>query len=309
MHLVCLGVVRKVLNLWKSGSTSSSRPNTLGNINVRFSSITVKNVSTNLCEIAKFIPCEFSRKPRSLHELPYWKPTEFRLFLLYLVPVVLQNVGMYLTQYIFLHLMMLHVAMRILASSLYMPSMINYAEDLFKLYVEQFSNLYRGVHISYNVNSLIHLVDDCRVYGVLDNFSAFIFQNSFQSFKRKFKKKNFVLTQLHNCEFENRLASVVGITLNNKCYPKVSKKTSGILLNSIICGQQFKKVETDNFVLKTDLANSCCISFDGSVLVIKSIVQNDPEISLICYKFETITDLYLSPIPSNSIGTYLCRNL
>jgi len=101
----------------------------------------------------------------------------------------------------------------------------------------------------------------------------------------------------------------VGINLNNKCYPKVTKKTSGILLNSIICGQQFKKVETGKFVLKTDLASSCCIGFDGSVLVIKSIVHNDSEISLICYKFETVTDLYLSPIPSNSIGTYLCRNL
>jgi hypothetical protein len=63
----------------------------------------------------------------------------------------------------------------------------------------------------------------------------------------------------------------VDINLNNKHYPKVSKKTSGILLNSIICGQQFEKVETEKFVLKIDLANSCCISFDGSVLVIKSV--------------------------------------
>jgi len=55
----------------------------------------------------------------------------------------------------------------------------------------------------------------------------------------------------------------VGINLNNKYYPKVSKKTSGILPNSIICEQQLKKVETEKFVLKTDLANSCCISFDG----------------------------------------------
>jgi len=189
MHLVCLGVVRKVLNLWKSGPTSLVRPNTLGNINVRFSSITVRNVSINLCEIAKFIPCEFSRKLRSLHELPYWKTTEFRLFLLYLIPVVLQNVG--ITQDIFL--MMLLVTMGILASSLYMPSMINYAEDLLKSYVEQFSDLYGGEHISYNVHSLIHLVDDCRVYGVLDNFSAFTFENSFQSFKCKLIKKNLFL--------------------------------------------------------------------------------------------------------------------
>lgn len=59
---------------------------------------------------------------------------------------------------------MLHVAMRILASYLYMPSMINYAEDLLKLYVEQFSDLYEEEHVPYNVHSLIHLVDDCIKY-------------------------------------------------------------------------------------------------------------------------------------------------
>lgn len=59
---------------------------------------------------------------------------------------------------------MLHVAMRILASYLYMPSMINYAEDLLKLYVEQFSDLYGEEHVPYNVHSLIHLVDDCIKY-------------------------------------------------------------------------------------------------------------------------------------------------
>jgi len=56
-------------------------------------------------------------------------------------------------------------------------------------------------HVSYNVHSLIHLVDDCRVYGVLDNFSAFTFENSFQSLKRKFKKKmlfllNYIIVNL-----------------------------------------------------------------------------------------------------------------
>jgi len=155
MHLVCLGVVRKVFNLWKSGPTSLGRPNTLDRIpyiliNVRFSGITVRNVSTNLCEIAKLVPLEFSRKPRSLHELPYWKETEFRLFI---IPVVFHNVGMSLTQDIFLHLMTLHVAMRILASSLYMSPIISYAEDLLKLYVEQFSDLYGEDHVSYNVHS------------------------------------------------------------------------------------------------------------------------------------------------------------
>jgi len=45
-------------------------------------------------------------------------------------------------------------------------------------------------HHSY-MSSYMSIVDDCRVYGVLDNFSAFTFENSFQSFKRKLKKKIF----------------------------------------------------------------------------------------------------------------------
>lgn len=76
-----------------------------------------------------------------------------------------------------------------------------------------------------------------------------------------------------------------------------------------ICRQQLKKKETEKFVLKMDLANSCCIRFKGLVLVIKSIVQNDSGIGLIYYKFETVSDLYLNPIISNSFGAYLCSNL
>jgi hypothetical protein len=72
-------------------------------------------------------------------------------------------------------------------------------------------------------------------------------------------------------------------------------------LNSIF-GQQFKKVETEKFVLKTDLTNNCCVSFDGSILVIKSIIQNDLVISLICYTFETVYDL----LPSIIVLEFIC---
>lgn len=90
------------------------------------------------------------------------------------------------------------------------------------MYVEQFSDLYGEEHVFCNVHSLIliHLVDDCRVYGrkVLDNFNAFTFENRFQAFKRRFKKKSYTLSQLYNRGFENRFAKYVN-------HPKVSKKT------------------------------------------------------------------------------------
>lgn len=58
MHNVCLGVMRKLLNVWISGD-----------LNVRLQSLLVKNISERLITCAKFIPVEINRKPRSLTEL------------------------------------------------------------------------------------------------------------------------------------------------------------------------------------------------------------------------------------------------
>jgi hypothetical protein len=67
-------------------------------------------------------------------------------------------------------------------SFFFIHAIYDYAEDLLKSFVEQISDLYGEEHVSYNVHSLKLLKDDCHVYGVLDNFSAFTFENRFQSF-------------------------------------------------------------------------------------------------------------------------------
>ncbi|KAJ8915730.1 hypothetical protein NQ315_000665 [Exocentrus adspersus] len=71
MHLVCLGVMKKLLNnLWQT-----------------------KNISDKCLELKNEIPKEILRRPRSLSEVKRWKATEFCLFLFYMGPVVLkQNV-------------------------------------------------------------------------------------------------------------------------------------------------------------------------------------------------------------------------
>lgn len=101
MHAVCLGVMRKLLDTWIGGD-----------LNIRFRARTVQLKSENFISLQKYIPNEINRKPRSLSELPRWKATEFRTFLLYLGPVILQTVDIGIYEHFFLF----HSAIFILCS-------------------------------------------------------------------------------------------------------------------------------------------------------------------------------------------------
>src|SRR5687768_5318803 len=81
MHLVCLGVVRKLLHLWVHGD-----------LWVRISMQQCGVISFQLLQLKAFMCSEFVRKPRALAELKRWKAVEFGTFLLYTGPLVLRDV-------------------------------------------------------------------------------------------------------------------------------------------------------------------------------------------------------------------------
>ncbi|XP_047126166.1 uncharacterized protein LOC124807805 [Hydra vulgaris] len=69
MHCICLGVVRRILNLWIRGPPLS-----------RLSQNIIAVISEILAALRLYISKEFSRKSRSLSEFRRWKATELRLF-------------------------------------------------------------------------------------------------------------------------------------------------------------------------------------------------------------------------------------
>ena len=100
MHLVCLGVVKRLLLLWKKGP-----------LRYRLGSQDLNQISDSMLSLKDSVPCEFSRKPRSLDVSDRWNATEFRQFLLYTGPLVLLNV---VHQNIYAFFLLLFVAMHIL---------------------------------------------------------------------------------------------------------------------------------------------------------------------------------------------------
>lgn len=103
MHLICLGVVKKLLlNIWLNAKPWH-----------KLSKECIKKISYLLLLIRSYVPVEFVRKTRLLDEVKRWKATEFRFFLLYSGPLILQNVISYNK---YLHFLTLHIAIRILIS-------------------------------------------------------------------------------------------------------------------------------------------------------------------------------------------------
>ncbi len=80
MHVVCLEVVCCLLLYW-----------TKGPLNSRLSSNICRSISYSLMSMHSIFPAEFSRKPRSLEDLKFWKAAEFRTFLLYSGVVALKD--------------------------------------------------------------------------------------------------------------------------------------------------------------------------------------------------------------------------
>ncbi len=195
MHLVCLGVVRRMLHFMKQG------PNTC-----KLSFQQRSRISDHLKSLNGKLPREFARQPRGLQELDRWKATELRQFLLYSGPVVLREV---LAPTFYKHFLALTVIMSILLNSddVLRNEYLGYARDLTVYFVEKSEEFYGKTFAVYNVHSLTHLPDDVKHFQCsLNNVSSFPFENYLQTLKKNGQAKS--KSYCPGCQTLNRAREV-----------------------------------------------------------------------------------------------------
>ena len=171
MHLVCIGVMRKLLTYWIKRDTTRDLIDRLAQT----------TISSRLLRTREYVPEDFVRLPRSLADLHFWKATELRQFLLYTGPVVLKGV---IPESLYDHFMCLHTAIRLLSSENHCRKFNSYAEQLLRYFVKESGKLYGPQFVSHNVHCLIHLPADVMKFGHLDLFSSFPFENYLQYLKK-----------------------------------------------------------------------------------------------------------------------------
>jgi hypothetical protein len=184
MHLVNLGVMRRLLFIWLKEVKGQYRL-TFQKQNVLSSSITA---------LSSQLPIEFTRRCRGIDDFGHWKAVEFRCFLLYIGPVVLKDI---LPQDQYRHFLLLHFAIYSLASTEwedFLPS----AALCLKRFVEGVSSIYGEGNLVYNVHVLCHLSDFVKMYGPLDFWSAFWGESYLGLLRSHFRGRRFLLSQAVN---------------------------------------------------------------------------------------------------------------
>ena len=156
MHLVCLGVVRRLLLYWKGPVLP---------LCVRLGSRAVSQLSQKLLCLCPHISCEFARRPRFVTEVMRWKETEFRQFLLHTGLVSLPGI---VPDNMYNHFMLLSVGIRILACQKLAVRFCKYANELLVLFVSEAKKIYGKDIYVYNVHCLIYLANDVKRFGPLD---------------------------------------------------------------------------------------------------------------------------------------------
>ena len=185
MHLVCLGVTKRILTYLKAGPKVC-----------KLSFRHISEISECLQSFSGKMPADFARQPRTMIEMERWKATEFRQFLLYTGSIALKKV---LSPKMYEHFLSLMVAVSILLMSdderrnYYVP----YARQLLSYFVDNCKEYYGKTFTVYNVHNLLHLADDVETFqSSLNEISAFKFENHLQSIKKLVKSAHNPVVQV-----------------------------------------------------------------------------------------------------------------
>lgn len=217
--------------------------------------------------IAECTPNEFVRKPRSLDEIKRWKATDFRFFVLYAGAIVLKG-NIEKDKYI--NFLCLHIAVTIFSNDLYIQEYGDYVHSLLKSFIQNFGKLYGKENMSYNIHGLIHIYDDIQIFGNLNKYSTFPFENYLQNLKKLLRKHEKPLQQIVKRIKELEPAR------DSKEVNKISVLCEREHFEGVVPNQsynQFKKLILEKFTFNIEnLADSFCYLTSGHIMKIENIL-------------------------------------
>jgi len=312
MHLCCLGIMKRILHFLVRGTLVPS----LYNGSVRLSRDQINVINNRMKTVLKWMSSDFSRIPSDINDFHLYKATEFRQILIYTGPYLFKSI---LSQTVYKNFIILNIFMRLLCCEKTVSSQNDLAADLAKNFLQSYCFIYGKGNASYNVHSIIHLANDAKKYGVLDNFSAFPFENYLQHVKKIIQSGPAPLVQLYNRIKEERACLpphppinhypyLDGLHVNgplpfDELYNKAYSQYSTLIMKDF-------SIRVSNEKRRSIKKDDCVIISSNNICIVYNILKMNEEIYLVCKSFKNISPFYnLDSCSSTSVGIYKCNNL
>ena len=296
MHLICLGVTRKLLMLWMRGP-----------LNTRLSVGLLNQISERLINLRHAVPSEFARRPRTVLEVDRWKATEFRSFLLYTGPVVLRGL---LPEPLYNHFMLLSASVYCCLNSVTGKHYLNFVRSSLIQFVKLASEIYGKDVLVYNMHSIIHIVEDVARFGPLDTISCFPFENHLRLLKKMVRKAEMPLQQIvRRVSEQNAWKSFAPLSVANFDNAKHENGPVPDAVKSLPNVTQYQKLNVLGFTLSSSVKDGVILLTNGDVAVVQNILVSQSGIYIVCQKFLRKRSLYEYPLPSREINVYIVSRL
>ena len=291
MHLVALGVMRRLMHAWVRGKHYS----------VRLGPRDREEINSGLLELRKFCPSEFNRKPRGLKELDRWKATEFRTFLLYTGMVVTKKPFVDANKIeVYNNFVELICAIRILSNPKMCTERNALAEKILRNFFLSCMKIYGKEFMSYNVHALLHLHSDAKRYGPLDDFSAFPFENYLQEVKRMVRKCSDTLQQVvKRVEERNILGEVMPLQNDSTTLLQATKGKP--VPKGFEEALQYKGVVRNGIRFTTEIRDNCVI-VENCVALILNVITVKEDILIVYRRFREASSFFSQPLDSAVLG-------
>lgn len=142
-------------------------------------------------------------------------------------------------------------------------------------FISSFKLLYGAHNISSNVHQAEHLISYIKKFGPIQHFSAFIYENHMQTFKKLLRQPNQPLQQIvRRCAEQEKNRSVLAPLIPQTIEFSLnieSIHTDGPLLFGCI-DPQYKVIKSSSMSLRArSCADSCCSLNDRTIILIQNI--------------------------------------
>jgi len=163
----------------------------------------INELSNIVDRTAEYVPHDYNRRPENFEYFSSFKASSLRRLLLCDGFVVFSTLKTKIKSCYLL----LHAGIYILSSPRLSkdPLSVNLAETVLLRFVKKSEKVFGKHFVVYNVHSLIHLAQECRVHNqCLENFSAYKYENVMGVIRKLLRSTNKPIHQLANRDKERQ---------------------------------------------------------------------------------------------------------